>query len=110
MDRDSRQPRGKLRSAGKLIKVRIGADVCILHHILRLSIVAQNSARNSVYALVVAPHDDLEQRRLTLQNSPYNFLVCEGLGCIQLFRRDGFHCFSYLYRGSKVANGYKWLC
>jgi hypothetical protein len=58
---DPRQPRRKAGAAEKLVKVRKRSHVGILQNVLRLGLVTKNRAHNSIEALVVTPHEDLEQ-------------------------------------------------
>src|SRR5579864_643024 len=77
MDRDARQPGGKLCASGELPEVPIGTHVGILHHVFGLSVVPKNPSRDSVQALVIAPHDDLEQRGFAVQDPAHHFLIRE---------------------------------
>jgi len=55
--------------------VRVGRDVRLLHGVLRLDVVAQDGARDAEQALVVAAHDQLEQRRLAVADATHDGLV-----------------------------------
>src|SRR5437899_5358952 len=60
--RDTRQPSREWRSTRKLAKMLISPDVRILHYVLGLTIVAKDSPRNAIQALVVSPHDYFVER------------------------------------------------
>jgi hypothetical protein len=57
VDRNARQPGRKGRATGKLVKVLIRPNVCILHYVFGLGIIAQDRARDTIEPLVVPAHD-----------------------------------------------------
>jgi hypothetical protein len=59
---DARQPRGELCSPGELVEMLVRAHVRVLHYVLSLAIVAQNSPSRAVETLVVPAHDNLKHR------------------------------------------------
>src|ERR1039457_2027058 len=79
MHRDACQPGGKLCPPGKLVETLVRAHVGVLHYVLSLAIIAQNSPSHAVDALVLAAHDDFKHPRLTRQHSGHNLFVTQGL-------------------------------
>ena len=47
-----------LARAAELIEMRVGIDIRLLHHVLDVTIVAENGANGPVQPLVVAAHQD----------------------------------------------------
>ena len=68
VDGDAREPRGQLRAAVELAQVRVGVDPGLLHDVFGLALVEHDGPRRAVEPLVVAAHEDLEQRRLPRQD------------------------------------------
>ncbi len=62
VQRDARQPRGELRPFLELVQVRERVDVGLLHHVFDFVLVLHDRPRRAVELLVVAAHEDLEQR------------------------------------------------
>ena len=69
VDRDPREPRREARALRELVEVQVGVHVRLLHHVLGLRLVPHDRARHPVQPLVVAAHQDLEQRGLA-QRAP----------------------------------------
>jgi hypothetical protein len=74
---DPRQPRRKAGAAEKLVKVRKRSHIGILQDVLRLGLVTKNRAYNSIEALVVAPHEDLEQVRMAVFHPVDDLFITE---------------------------------
>src|SRR2546425_13359162 len=91
MDRNTRQPSGKRCASGILVKVLIGPDVSILHHIFRFGIIVQNRASDTIQALVVPAHDNFVQSRIAGFDPLDDLLVgpAFGFGLFQSY--DGSH-------------------
>jgi hypothetical protein len=53
-------------------------DVGLLHHVFRLGLVLHDGASRAVDALIMAPHQDLEQRGLATAHPGDDFRVAEG--------------------------------
>ena len=64
VERDARQPRRELRSFLELVQVRERIDVGLLHHVFDVVLVLHDGSRHAVEPLIVAAHEDLEQRTL----------------------------------------------
>jgi hypothetical protein len=60
-----------------LAEASVRTHIRVLHHILRLAIVAQDGTRHPIQPLVVAPHDDLVQRCLTAEDAGDHFRVVQ---------------------------------
>src|SRR5215510_2458955 len=73
-----RQPGREFRSTVELAKMRIRIDVCLLHDILGLVIVADDRAGRAIHALVVPPHQDLEERGLALEDTRDDLFIGNG--------------------------------
>src|SRR5690242_7799370 len=75
MDRDAREPSGKLRSTLELAKMFVGFHVRILNDVLGLGVVSENRARRPVKALIVTAHDELKELYFTSANPVYYVFV-----------------------------------
>jgi hypothetical protein len=64
----------------ELRQVRVRVHVRVLHHVLGLALVAQNRARRAEHALIVTPHQDLEQGRVAGDDPRHDFLIRQGGG------------------------------
>src|SRR5665213_427070 len=102
MHRNACKPSGKFCLARELVKMLIRPDVGVLHDILSLPIIAQNSPGDAVEKLVVAPHDDLKHRSLARQYPKYNLFVTEGIERGRHFRRAGHYKSSNTYGVTKA--------
>jgi hypothetical protein len=71
----------------------IGSHVRVLHHVLRLAIVAKNGASDPVETLVVAPHNDFIQSRLAAADAIDNLFVGPAFGPRLLKNLRSFHSF-----------------
>src|ERR1019366_7680237 len=63
MDGNSREPGRELRATFELCEMLIGADVCFLHDVLTLGVVAQDTAYRAIDPLVVAAHEGSNKAR-----------------------------------------------
>lgn len=71
---------GRERSAtAKRIEMRVRSYPRLLGDSLRLAVAANHGARETVDALVVAAHEDLENRDLPRKDYPDDLLVGEGI-------------------------------
>src|SRR6266852_4991193 len=96
---DARQPSRKRRAAGKLIEMLISTHVGVLHYVFRFVVVAKNSARHSIQALVVAPHNDFVERGFSRANSVDDLFVGPALRSrfLQNF------CYFHIFRNYRVG-------
>jgi hypothetical protein len=76
---DACQPGGEERFAAKAGELAIGAHVALLHDVLGLRSVAQDAARDAEEALVVTPHQELEESRFAGQNAADDLHVAQRL-------------------------------
>ena len=77
MDGDVGQPGREALRLLELSKVRVSAHVRILEHVLGLALVAQQRAQHAKEALVVPPHDQLEEGCLAAPDAPHQLGVRE---------------------------------
>jgi len=75
--RDPREPGAERRPSRELIEVRERPDVGLLNHVLRLGVVPEDRADGAIDALVVAAHEDLEQRGIAGAHPLHHLLVGE---------------------------------
>src|SRR4029077_4390876 len=61
VDGDTGEPGRKPGTPLELVQMLVRTDVCILHHVLRFLVAAGDGSDRAIDALVVAPHDDLEE-------------------------------------------------
>jgi hypothetical protein len=73
--RNPGQPGRELRAPIELREVRIRIHVRFLHHVLGLALVADDGARGAIDAFVMAPHQDLEDRRVAIEDPRHDLLV-----------------------------------
>ena len=69
--RDPRQPGRQAGIAAKLAKMREGADIGLLDHVLGLAVVAQDAAGEPVEPAVVGLDDRANRRLVAGQRAPY---------------------------------------
>src|SRR5438093_2232237 len=72
---DLRQPGRKLCPVIELSQVGVRVDVRFLHHVLGFVIVSDDRAGGPVHTLVVPAHQDLEERRLALEDARDDLFV-----------------------------------
>jgi hypothetical protein len=75
IDRDARQPRREPGGAAELIEVRVGVDIRLLHHVLDVTIVAEDGANGAVQPLVVAAHQDFVEGDVTAADALDDVLI-----------------------------------
>jgi hypothetical protein len=63
----------------------VGANISSLHHILGMRVGSQNAPSNSIKALVISTHNDLEKRSFACQDSRDQFHVTDWLQARPLF-------------------------
>src|ERR1043165_4066497 len=73
----------------------VSPHVGVLHHVFRFRIITQNGPGDAIETLVVAAHDQLEQRRLALQYAADHFLIWESFRVVQEIENSRAH-FEYL--------------
>jgi hypothetical protein len=62
IDGNACEPRFERVRPTKLIEVVLGANVCGLHDVARLVVIAHDAAREAEQQAVVAPHEQLVER------------------------------------------------
>jgi hypothetical protein len=82
-----------LRSLLELVKVREGVDVGLLHHVFDLVFVFHDGPRGAVEPLIVAAHEDFEQRAIAGANALHDVRVgqCRDWHLGGSGRRRSFH-------------------
>src|SRR5437588_12442842 len=79
MHRDAREPRRESRASSELGEVLVGPHVGILHHVFRLSSIAQDRVSDTVEALVVPAHQQFVKRGLSGEDAGGDVLIRERL-------------------------------
>ena len=89
--RDPREPCRERGAPIELAQVGVGVHVRLLHHVFRFRLVAHDRARRAVDPLVVAAHQDLEQRRLSADDARDDLLVGQRLPALEHAAVDHMH-------------------
>src|SRR5947209_19821224 len=79
MHRDAREPRRESRASSELGEVLVGPHVGILHHVFRLSSIAQDRVSDAIKTLVVAAHQEFVERGLAGEDTGGDLLIRERL-------------------------------
>lgn len=77
-DGDAGQPGREARGPGELIEMPVGRQIGLLHRVLGVVVVAQDGARGAEQPLVVAPHQDLEERLVAAANPRDHVFIGQG--------------------------------
>src|ERR1019366_6817049 len=72
------EPSAERTFPGELPQVLISLEVCLLNDILDFRVVAENRARHSIEALVIAAHDHFEEQHFAVQYSANDVFVRHG--------------------------------
>ena len=74
---DPSQPRGESRAPRELVQVEVRIHVTLLDRVLCKPGISQDTARRTIQALVVSPHDDLEQRVVAAKYALDDLLISQ---------------------------------
>ena len=77
VDHDTSQPHGEACIRTELSEVRERAQIGILHHVLSLSVIADDGACDAIEPLIVTPDDQAQRGRTSLSRETHEFGVDE---------------------------------